>query len=125
MLPTSDIMPAMQYKKLLPILFFFPLFPVHAQPRVIWKIGEFNESPVEFAKGLPDSVSFQVGTSNAEKDWPARQRTGSTYQILFPLNTLDRSYVLKIATLIDRPRVPALEISVNGHGGRILSSSKA
>ena len=117
-------MPAMQYKKLLPILFLLPCFAIHAQPRVIWKLGEFNESPVEFAKRLPDSVSFQVGTSNAGKDWPGRQRTGSTYQILFSMNTIAGSYVLKIGTLIDRPQVPALEISVNGHVGKFFLHPK-
>ncbi|HEX4807657.1 MAG TPA: polysaccharide lyase family protein [Bryobacteraceae bacterium] len=114
----------MRRKTLLPVLLLLPLFRIQAQPHVVWQIGEFNESPVEFAKGFKDSVTFQVGTSNTNKDWPGRQRTGSTYKVLFSLNSVDRSYSLKIATLIDQPRIPVLDISINGHEGKFFLHPK-
>ncbi len=77
---------------------------------------EFDESPVEFFRGAKDSVTFQVGKSDSA-DWPGRQRTGPSYRILFSLESPSGSYSLRIATLIDRPRIPALRIEVNGHAG--------
>jgi len=88
-----------------------------AQTPAVWQIGKFDESPVEFARGAQDSVVFRVGTSDPRKDWPGGQETGHTYQILFSIDSPKKSYVLKIATLIDRPRVPALRVVVNGHSG--------
>ncbi|MGA8596485.1 MAG: polysaccharide lyase family protein, partial [Bryobacteraceae bacterium] len=94
-----------------------PVISAQAQVRTIWQIGKFDESPVEFARGTEDSVVFRVGTSEPGRDWPGSQLTGHTYRILFSLDSVTGSYVLKVATLIDQPRVPALRVSVNGHAG--------
>jgi alpha-mannosidase len=101
-----------------------PMLPAHAQVRTIWQIGRFDESPVEFAGHASNSVAFRVGSSDPLKDWPASQETGSTYRILFPLGSIGGSYVLKIAALIDQPRIPALQIGINGHSGRYFLHPK-
>ena len=72
--------------------------------------------PSSFFRGAKDSVSFRVSTTDP-KDWPGRQKTGQSYRILFPLESRSGSYWLRIATLIDQPRMPALKIEVNGHSG--------
>jgi alpha-mannosidase len=88
-----------------------------AQTRTVWQIGKFDESPVEFSRAPAENVTFEVGKANADTDWPGRQTTGHPYRILFALESIRGTYTLKIATLIDRPRVPALHIDVNGHAG--------
>jgi alpha-mannosidase len=82
-----------------------------------WQIGKFDDSPVEFSRAAEDNVTFEIGKSNPNTDWPGRQTTGHSYRILFTLDSVSGTYRLKIATLIDRPRVPALQIGVNGHQG--------
>ncbi|MFZ0594081.1 MAG: polysaccharide lyase family protein [Bryobacteraceae bacterium] len=101
-----------------------PVISAQAQVRTIWQIGKFDESPVEFARGMADSVVFRVGTSQPGRDWPGSQQTGHTYRILFPLDSAAGSYVLKVATLIDQPRVPALRLNVNGHSGTFYLHAK-
>ncbi|MGH9582086.1 MAG: polysaccharide lyase family protein, partial [Bryobacteraceae bacterium] len=111
--------------KILPLLLIFlPFIVAEAQPQSVWQIGKFDESPVEFSQGAEKSVTFEVGKSNASKDWPGRQVTGHPYRILFNLGPVRGVYTLRIATLIDRPRVPALEIGVNGHTGTFFLHPK-
>ncbi len=99
------------------VLTLVPAISATAQTRTVWQIGKFDESPVEFSRAPEDNITFQVGKNNADKDWPARQTTGHPYRIIFALESTQGDYTLKIATLIDRPRVPALQIDVNGHAG--------
>lgn len=88
-----------------------------AQTRTVWQIGKFDQSPVEFSKAPEDNLIFEIGKNNAATDWPGQQMTGRPYRILFSLDSTQGAYTLKIATLIERPRVPALKIDVNGHSG--------
>jgi hypothetical protein len=88
-----------------------------AQTRTVWQIGKFDESPVEFSKAPQENLTFEVGKNNAATDWPGEQMSGHPYRILFPLDSIHGAYTLKIATLIEKPRVPALKIDVNGHAG--------
>ncbi len=106
-----------QRKCLLLLACLLPLTPAHAQVQTLWQVGNFDDSPVEFAHRAESSVTFAVGRSDPHKDWPGRQQTGHTYQIVFPLDSATGPYVLKIATLIEQPRVPTLRINVNGHVG--------
>ena len=101
----------------------FPVFCLPAQTQTVWQIGKFDQSPVEFSRGAGDSASFNV-EKDKPGDWPGRQRTGHPYRILFPLEAIQGSYSLKIATLIDQPRVPALRIEVNGHSGTFFLHPK-
>ena len=99
------------------MLAFLPAIAAGAQAQTVWQIGKFDESPVEFSRTTEDSIDFEVGKSKAETDWPRQQKTGHPYRILFALESASGAYTLKIATLIERPRVPALRIDVNGHAG--------
>ena len=85
--------------------------------RTVWQIGTFDRSPLEFSRGAADSaITFDV-KSDGKTQWPARQGIGHAYNIDFSLESLAGTYTLKIATLIERPRVPRFDISVNGHTG--------
>jgi alpha-mannosidase len=88
-----------------------------AQVRTVWQIGDLDGSPVEFSHPAETPVTFVVGKNDPRKDWPGRQQTGYTYYIRFSLDSAIGSYSLKIASLIDSPRVPALRINVNGRSG--------
>jgi hypothetical protein len=95
-----------------------PFFSAQCQTRVIWQIGKFDDSPLEFSRGgAEDGISFDIGKNNAATDWPRGQTTGHAYRILFTVDSVAGTHVLKVATLIDRPRVPVLQIDVNGHAG--------
>lgn len=87
------------------------------QTHAIWQIGKFDESPLEFSHAAQDNLTFEVGKSNSDKDWRGRQKTGHPYRILFTLDSPPGTYALKIAKLIEQPRVPALRIDVNAHAG--------
>ncbi len=115
---------AVPFRKCLWLIALLPLSPAGAQVRTIWQIGKFDESPVEFSSHATESVTFRVGSSDAAKDWPGSQLTGTTYRILFPLESVGGSYVLKIAALIDQPRIPTLQIGVNGHSGKFFLHPK-
>jgi hypothetical protein len=95
----------------------WPILSAQAQTPAVWQMGKFDESPVEFASGAQNPVSFRIGASDVHEDWPRSQKTGDAYQILFSVDSVAGSYVLKIAALIDQPRVPALRVSINGHAG--------
>jgi len=99
------------------LLGFLTSVSVQAQVRTVWQIGKFDESPVEFSRGSENPVAFEVGKSDPANDWPRSHASGRTYRILFSLESVEGSYSLKIATLIDQPRVPALRVDVNGHSG--------
>jgi hypothetical protein len=110
----QTVFPSILFRSILVLL---PLISAQAQDQNHWQIGKFDESPVEFSDHVNPSVEFRVGTGNAAKDWPASQQTGHTYKIVFSLSAVDGPYLLKIGTLIDRPRIPALQVEVNGHAG--------
>lgn len=105
-------------------LALLPAITAVAQTRTVWQIGKFDESPVEFSRAAENNVTFEVGKSNAGTDWPGRQTTGHPYRILFALEPPRGAYTLKIAALIERPRVPALQIDVNGHTGMFFLHPK-
>lgn len=106
-----------RFNNLLLPLVFLPLVAAPAQNRTVWQIGKFDKSPVEFSRAATGPITFRVGTSDAQKDWPGRQQTGDSYRIVFSLPAVEGVYSLKIGTLIEQPRVPALRIDVNGHAG--------
>ncbi len=61
--------------------------------------------------------TFVVGKSDWKTDWPARQGVNQPYRIEFNLGSVEGTYLLKMATLIEKPRVPTVLVSVNGHSG--------
>ncbi len=99
--------------------------------RVIWQIGEFDQSSRElghnFATESPEfNPVFTVGQSKS-KDWPASQectvnaasgKQSSPYTILFDLaSPPEGTYTLEISVLLIRPSVPNLLVEINGHNG--------
>ncbi len=92
--------------------------PVAAEVRTVWQIGKFDRSPLEYSPTAAEgAVNFRVGQSDWKTGWPARQGINQPYRIQFSLESLNGVYSLKIAMLIERPRVPNIEVSVNGHSG--------
>jgi len=107
-----------------------------AVSRVVWQIGkfdqssgEFNNGPVRppvFAAGHPKTdVLYIVGKSNPATDWPAFQPGSSNgnagsrphpYTIQFDLPQAPQGlYTLRVALLVETPRVPRLQVEINGH----------
>lgn len=94
------------------------LLPTLASAQIVWQIGKFDQSPVEFSTHRHGPIDFHAGSADFHTDWPAHQATGESYRISFSLNSSPApAYSLKIAALIDQPRVPALKLDINGHAG--------
>lgn len=107
--------------------------PSLAQQRAVWQIGKFDHSSHEFrdsfgidyAKSSSD-VDYVIGKST-EHDWlrfqpgPANGQAGGRlhlFRIHFILGEQPRgTYVLRLAILYETPRLSALRVEVNGHGG--------
>jgi hypothetical protein len=89
-----------------------------AQPRQVWEIGTFDQSSREFSAGGQGQVVFRVGQSDWRKDWPGEQIAGRPFRIDFELAGMPKGvFTLKIAALTYRPRVPSLQVDVNGKRG--------
>jgi alpha-mannosidase len=106
--------------------------------KVLWRIGEFDQTSREFGHNLEVEREgfapvFRVGQSKTE-DWPARQETwagGSAetrptpYTIVFDLPSRPRGeYHLRISALLVNPSMPDLMVEINGHGGRYFFDRK-
>ena len=86
-------------------------------PRTVWQIGKFDHSPLEFSGQGSGPAQFEVGKSDWKKDWQPHQGINHPYQILFSLPSPAGRYTLKVAALIEQPRIPTLRVSMNGHEG--------
>jgi hypothetical protein len=107
-----------------------------ADSKAVWQIGKFDQSSGEFNQGEvrppvfasphPKSdVLYIVGKSNPATDWPAFQPSSANgraefrphpYTIQFDLSEAPRGlYTLKVALLVETPRVPRLQVEINGH----------
>ena len=97
--------------------------------QTLWQIGVFNESSGEFSSELNPAQDpvFTVGKSQAAHDWFAFQpgsgngRAGfrpHPFTILFDLAEKPKGlYTLKVALLSYSPRLPWLQVDINGHRG--------
>jgi len=121
---------------LLPVIMNGFCYCAEGASTVAWQIGRFDKSSMEFklheppapkpgaAQGQTDLV-YVIGKSKAETDWPAFQAGSSNgiagyrahpYAIQFELPSAPRGlYTLKVALLVESPRVPRLEVAINGH----------
>ena len=99
-----------------------------ADSSVVWQIGKFNDSSLEFRSGAgrTDPV-FVVGKSDPAQDWAASQPgsgAGSqprTSTVRFELPQAPQGlYTLKLSLLASTNRLPVVEVSVNGHRGRFF-----
>jgi len=106
-----------------------------AASTVVWQIGKFDRSSLEFTRRdappkpgagqAQADLVYVIGKSKAETDWPAFQPGSSNgiagyrphpYAIQFDLPSSPQGlYTLKVALLVESPRVPRLEVAINGH----------
>jgi hypothetical protein len=100
-----------------------------AESSVVWQIGKFDEAAREFNGAAParDPV-FVVGKSDPARDWYADQLATSdsaaaprgrpaTIQFELPQAPAGR-YTFRLSLLTYTPRLPLLEVRVNGRRGR-------
>jgi len=106
--------------------------PLSAAEQTVWEIGRFDQSSEEFHAHVDFSDPhynpiFTVGKSDPAKDWPGEQ-PGSTnsdtgarphpYTIVFNVtNPLGGTYRLVVSVILNRPRVPNLQVEINGKSG--------
>lgn len=104
--------------------------------RDVWTIGKFDGSSVEFRNtGFPDAKSvYVVGKSSPDHDWYAFQPGSGNglhgdrphpAEIQFTLAEAPAGvFRLRIAILVEHPRISALQVEINGHAGRFYANPK-
>ena len=128
------------YKQILQMLFALAVLICScsfagAAPETVWQVGKFDQSSGEFNQGEvrppaaaaerpATDVLYTVGKSDPATDWPAFQpgsangRAGfrpHPYTIQFDLPGAPRGlYTLKVALLVETPRVSRLQVEING-----------
>jgi len=85
--------------RIAPLLLLLLATQPTTQAAVLWSIGTPNGSPIEFAPGSRDALTFEVGTSVASRDF-AGQHHGS---VGFDGQVRERPYTIRF----DLPAVPA------------------
>lgn len=102
----------------------------------LWRIGTFDQSSAEFHDGAPaDPVApYVVGKSVPDKDWFAFQPGSANglfghqpHPASIEFNLAEKPigvYQIKIALLVEHPRISALDVSINGHKGRFYQHPK-
>jgi len=102
----------------------------------VWQIGVFDKSSAEFHSGaLSFSQSvYLIGKSEPAKDWFAFEPGSANgffghkphpAEIDFSLAARPAGvYRMKIALLVEHPRISALDVAINGHTGRFYQHPK-
>lgn len=98
-----------------------------AEESVIWRLGAFDHSAREFHGAGRQPVAIDAGTADAAARWPALQAgsrnarymaQASPRTIRFVLPAAPQgSYVLDFAVMLGYPRVPYLQVELNGETG--------
>jgi alpha-mannosidase len=103
-----------------------------ATGNVVFRIGTFDCSSVEFAQGTPkQAVNFVVGQSDPSKDWYATQlaelhaatasnspgASTAPRAITFSIDSLAAEYSLHLSFMIESASVPALRVEINEKHG--------
>ncbi|MBV8859145.1 MAG: hypothetical protein JOZ02_19590 [Acidobacteria bacterium] len=106
------------------LIFIFAVCAAAQEERPVWQIGEFNSSSDEF--GLQQAVGpFDAGRGRAQ-DWGATQQAvvaskadaASARVVRFELADEPRGlYRLRLGLILNSPRVPVVQLEVNGHRG--------
>ncbi|HXA00222.1 MAG TPA: polysaccharide lyase family protein [Candidatus Dormibacteraeota bacterium] len=98
------------------------------QGDVVWRLGTFDDSSVEFRDGYPKSPVTYVIDRDRPGSWyayapalfPSAKSTteNSPRAIQFQLQErINEAYRLKVSLLIEHSSVPALRVLINGHSG--------
>jgi alpha-mannosidase len=102
----------------------------------VWKIGTFDQSSAEFHGGAAtvSAAPYIVGKSTPAKDWFAFQAGSGNglfghqphpVSIEFNLAGKPRGvYRMKVALLVEHPRISALDVDINGRTGRFYQHPK-
>lgn len=115
------------------LLFFAVAVVVPGQPpagKTVWQLGSFDHASVEFHGREGTTVPVVDATAaNAAEQWPASQagsrnaKAGSQPHpraVRFELKSPPVGlYLLEISVLVGNPRVPRLEVDLNGTPGTI------
>ena len=99
------------------LLVFQSLGWSQTERQTVWQIGSFDQSPLEFSSKPQDEITFEIGRSDPHTQWSSFQGLGHPYRILFFLDSPRALYMLRLRALIVQPRVPVLELNVNGYKG--------
>jgi alpha-mannosidase len=111
-----------RYLSALVLTFAFAL-GARAQARAVWQIGEFNSSSDEF--GVQAAGAFDAA-SGQSKSWGATQQAvveskadaSAARRIRFELRDEPGGvYTLRLGLILNSPRVPVVQVDVNGHRG--------
>src|ERR1039458_7851061 len=103
-----------------------------AQQKIVWQIGQFDDSSSEFRSEGIDYANpawnpvYKIGVDRSDQ-WPGFQPGPANgiaggrlhpYRIDFQLQETPRGlFTLKIATLYETPRMSHLRVEINGHSG--------
>jgi hypothetical protein len=112
--------------------------PAAAVEKVIWQLGKPDHSDHEFTAWpnpqTKEPLVVRIGSGQEEKQWPkfhpgsANEAMGAhpyTYALAFNLAEQPRgSFILSLSLLFRHPRVPVLQVEVNGHQGFCYLSPK-
>ncbi|MFN7994931.1 MAG: polysaccharide lyase family protein [Bryobacteraceae bacterium] len=114
-------------------IFFLIVSALPVDAETVWRIGTFDESSAEFGAAKVDYAApasdpvFTVGQSDPSRDWlpfqpgPINAKAGSRrhpFTIRFDLPAAPSgNYELNLSLLAYSPRLPWLEVSINGHRG--------
>lgn len=102
----------------------------------VWTIGTFDQSSAEFHNGTATdpAMPYVVGKSVPDKNWFAFQPGSANgsygrkpHPVSIEFSLADKPtgvYQLKIALLVEHPRISALDVAVDGHTGRFYQHPK-
>jgi pterin-4a-carbinolamine dehydratase len=113
--------------------------PIARAQSVLWEIGNFDQSSLEFNAAIDLSnpnfnPTYTVGRSTPTKDWPELQPGSQNkafggrahpYTIVFSLDAPPKGlYRLEISALLYNSRVPELLVEINGKSGLFYFNRK-
>jgi len=94
------------------------LLALPAAAQTVWTIGAFDKSSEEFRGEARTRNIFRVGQGDWRREWPRSLSPGQSAEIEFTLpQRPTANYTLALSVLTWMPRIPTLDVSVNGHAG--------
>lgn len=94
------------------------LLALPATAQTVWTIGAFDKSSEEFQAEARTRNIFHAGRDDWRRQWPRFLSPGQSAEIEFTLAARPAAnYTLTLSLLTWMPRIPTLQVSVNGHAG--------